>query len=100
MCKLWKITYVFTQGSISSKANSQSTPDTFPTVSPNRGHNARGGMVLPPFIAGDIHIGRGWHRVRGRDCIRKEYRHQMVSIHDGTLGLKHAGSDTNINWAR
>jgi len=52
---LWRITYVFTQGSVSSKANSQSTPGTFPTASLNRGYNARGKIILPPFIAGNIY---------------------------------------------
>ena len=85
------MTYVFTQGSASSKPNSQSTPDTFPDVSPNCRHSARGGTTLPPFIAGNK------NRVRTRLALgwtprlnQREYRHQTVSIHDGTSGLKHA----------
>lgn len=91
MCRLRKITYVFTQGSISSEGNSQSTLDAFPTVSQNRRYKARGSTTLPPFIAGDIqNIRIRWHSGK-RSRLYQVIPTPTVLIPDGTLGLKHTG---------
>lgn len=58
---LWMVTYVFTQGSISSNPNNQSTPDTFPAASPNCGYNARGETTVPPFMAENMR--KIWRRL-------------------------------------